>query len=107
MYEDMYEVERDDYVGFIGQLNKQMMDVEQKYESENTIINIYSKKTDKLLCARIIPQDGIETYFVFNMPDDDERIQPKAIRQIKLETKEEVQAFFDALNKVLKENKND
>ena len=83
------------------------MDVEQKYERENTTINFYSKKTNKLLCARNIPQDGIETYFVFNMPDDDERVQPKAIRQIKLETKEEVQAFFNALNKVLKENKND
>ena len=43
MDNSIYEVERDDYVGFIGQLNKQMMDVEQFYEDKLTIMKIKSK----------------------------------------------------------------
>lgn len=107
MDNSIYEVERDDYVGFIGQLNKQMMDVEQAYKNDCNIISIYSKATGKHLCTRIINQDGTETYYVVNMPEDNERVSPKAVRQIKLETKEEVQAFFDALNKIQKEKKDD
>ncbi len=107
MYDDIYEVERDDYVGFIGQLNKQMMDVEQIYKEDSTIISIYSKATGKLLCSCIIPQNDTEKYYVINMPEDNERVAPKRVLQIKLETQEEVQAFFDALNKIQKEKKDD
>ena len=105
MDNSIYEVERDDYVGFIGQLNKQMMDVEQTYKDNSNILSIYSKNTGKHLCTRIIMQDGTEKYYVINMPEDNERIIPKPVRQIKLETKEEVQAFFDALNQLYKEKK--
>ncbi len=104
---DIYEVERNDYVGFIGQLNKTMMDVEQSYYDNYTSILIRSKSTNKALCERIIYEDGDEKYYVYNMPQDEERIVPKAIRQITLETQEEVQAFFDALNKIQKEKKDD
>ena len=107
MDNSIYEVERDDYVGFIGQLNKQMMDVEQAYKDDSNVLSIYSKATGKHLCTRIISQDVTEKYYVINMPEDNERIAPKRVRQIKLETKEEVQAFFDALNKIQKEKKND
>ena len=102
MNNDIYEVESDDYVGFIGQLNKQMMDVEQTYKNDSNVLRIYSKTTGKHLCTRIIAQDGTEKYYVVNMPEDSERVTPKKIRQIKLETREEVQAFFDILNKVQK-----
>jgi len=107
MDNDIYEVTRDEYAGFIGQLNKEMMDVEQYYEENITIIKIVSKNTGIHLCTRIIPDDSEEHYFVFNMPADDERIAPKAIMKINLDTKEEVQAFFDALNKLQQEKKND
>ena len=107
MDNSIYEVERDDYVGFIGQLNKQMIDVEQAYNNDCSIISIYSKATGKHLCTRIIAQDGTEKYYVVHMPEDNERIAPKRVRQIKLETQEEVQAFFDALNKIQKEKKDD
>jgi len=40
------------------------------------------------------------------MPDDDERQPGKPIKKIVLETKEEVQTFFDILSKISKENKN-
>lgn len=105
MDNSIYEVERDDYVGFISQLNKEMMDVEQFYENDLTIMKIKSKTTGTHLCTRIIPADGEEHYYVFNMPADDERIAPKPVMKVTLNTKEEVQSFFDALNKLQTEAK--
>lgn len=103
----IYEVERNDYVSFIGQLNKSLMDLEHGVLKDCNYIKILSRKTGKHLCTRIISHDeeheGEEHYFIFNYPGDDERIAPKAIRQITLKTQEEVQAFFDALNKIQKE----
>ena len=100
MDNSIYEVERDEYVGFISQLNKEMMDVEQFYEDDLTIMKIKSKNTGIHLCTRIIPTEGAEHYYVFHMPADDERIAPKPVMKITLDNKEEVQAFFDALNKL-------
>lgn len=107
MDNSIYEVTRDEYAGFISQLNKQMCDVEQFFEDDMTIMKIKSKATGTHFCTRIIPEDDIEHYFIFNMPEDNERIAPKPIMKVTLETKEEVQAFFDALNKLQKEDKND
>lgn len=107
MDNSIYEVERDDYVGFIGQLNKEMMDVKQAYKNNCNILSVYSKTTGKHLCTRIIAEDGTEKYYVIHMPEDNERIAPQKVRQIKLETREEVQAFFDILSKLQKEKKND
>ena len=108
MDNSIYEVERDDYAGFIGQLNKEMMDVEQFYEENMTVVKIKSKNTGIHLCTRIIPDDDVEHYYIFNMPTDDERVAPKPVMKITLESKEEVQSFFDALNKIqLEAHKND
>ena len=41
------------------------------------------------------------------MPDDDERRNPIPKMKVVLETREEVQKFFDAISKANKENKND
>ena len=103
MDNSIYEVERDDYAGFIGQLNKEMMDVEQYYEQDMTIVKIRSKTTGIHLCTCIIPDEGKEHYYVFNMPLDEERVKPKPVMKINLNTKEEVQAFFNALNKLQQE----
>ncbi len=105
MDNSIYEVERDDYVGFLGQLNKEMMDVEQYYENNMTIIKIKSKNTGTHLCTRIIPEEGSEHYYVFNMPADNERVEPKPVMKITLNTKEEVQAFVNAINKLQLEAK--
>jgi len=106
---EIYEVERDDYVGFIGQLNKEMMDLEEYSYQDCYFIKIKSKKTGKHLCTRIIDlETEEEKYYVFEMPDEDERIKPKGILKVELKTKEEVQAFFDAINKLQQEaHKND
>ena len=58
------------------------------------------------LSTRIIDNEkNEEHYFVFNMPDDDERIEPKGVMKININTKEEAQAFFDILNKMQLEAK--
>ena len=104
MNNDKFRVERDDYVAFIGQLNKAMMDVENYSYQNCTIIKILSKKTGTHLCTRIIDHDREqEEYYVFNYPDDDERVAPKPVMKITLENKEEVQNFFNALSKISKE----
>ena len=108
MDNSIYEVERDEYAGFIGQLNKEMMNIEQFYQDETTFIKIKSKNTGTHLCTRIIPENDKEHYFIFNMPEDNERVAPKPVLKITLNTKEEVQSFVDALNKIqLEAHKND
>ena len=105
MDNSIYEVERDEYAGFIGQLNKEKCTVEQLQESDFTIIKIKSKKTGTHLCTRIISKDEIEHYYIFNMPENEERQAGRPVRKITLETPEEVQTFFDILSKVTKESK--
>ena len=107
MSNDIYEVTRDEYAGFIGQLNKQMCDVEQYFEDGLTIMKIKSKATGTHFCTRIIPEDDVEHYFVFNMPLPEERVAPKPVMKVTLDTKEQVQAFFDVLGKLQQEKKND
>lgn len=107
MDNSIYEVTRDEYAGFIGGLKKDVCDVEQYYENNMTIIKIRSKLRNVHFCTRIIPEDDIEHYYVFNMPLAEESVPNKPVMKINLETKEEVQAFFDALNKLQRENKND
>ena len=100
-----FEVDRDWYVSFIGQLNKSMMDVEQSYFEDISILKVRSKKTGKLLCTRMITNDNNEFYYIFEMPDDDERVESKPVMKITLDDRKDVQAFFDILNKIQKEAK--
>ena len=107
MDNSIYEVERDEYAGFIGQLNKEMMDVEQYYEKDCYIMKIKSKNTGVHLCTRIIPDEGEEHYYIFNMPLDDERVTPKPVLKVTLNSKEEVQHFFNALTKLQEAKEHD
>lgn len=98
--DDIYEVERNEYAGLIGEMKTHCFDMVKEYTETSTIIKLISKKTNKLITKRIIHEDGDEQYFIYEMPDNDERIAPKRILQVTLETKEEVQHFFDALNQL-------
>lgn len=107
MDNEIYRVGRDEYVGFMDELKPECRDIEMSHLKNSTIVKVLSKKTGKHLCTRIIPEEDEEQYYIFNMPDNDERQHGRAIRKITLETQEEVQSFFDALSKVMKENKHD
>lgn len=106
---DIYEVERNEYKTFIEQLNVEKMNKEESWLEQLHIVKIISNKTGKHLCSRISDSElEEEHYYIFNYPDDDERIAPKPVLKINLDTKEEVQAFFNVLSKLQKEaNKND
>ena len=107
MDNDIYEVSRDDYVGFLQQIKKECRDVQIYGRGEDcTEIKTYSKDNKRHFATRII-QDGCpERYFIIDMPLPSERSKPKAIKKITLETQEEVQTFFNILSKVIKENNN-
>lgn len=98
----IYEVERDDYVGYVDQLQH---DARSTKEEENEGVKwykTYSKKYGNLLCVREIYENGEEHYYIIDMPRDDERRAAPQKQKFILETKEEVQAFFDILSKINK-----
>lgn len=103
MNDDLYEVERDEYVSFVSEINPNMREVKTEQLANYIWTRIYSKNTNKLLCARKLWNDhSDEKYFIYEIPEDDERVPPKPIQHITLETREEVQAFFNALSAAMK-----
>ena len=102
MNKEIYQVERDEYAGLIKEMKTACFDMEKEYEGATIHIKLVSKKTGKLISERIIDEEQNESYYIYELPDNDERLPSKKIRQYHLETKEEVQAFFDILNKIQK-----
>ena len=107
MDNSIYEVSRDEYVGFIGQIKPDARMTETIEKNNAHIYKIYSINDGTLFCERVIPNDENlqEQYYVYNMPKDEERCAPKPVYKVTLESKEEVQAFADILSKLLKEKK--
>ena len=106
MDNSIYEVEREEYKTFLEQLNAEKTRKEESWLEQVHVVKIISNKTNKHLCSRVSDAElEEEHYYIFNYPDDDERIAPKPVLRVKLETKEEVQNFFNALNKAQAEAK--
>lgn len=106
-YKEWLEVSKNEYRGYIDQLKTDKVYSEkQTFENGTEALDIISYKTGKVLCGIIQPPEEEAKYYVFEMPDNDERKPAPAKRQVVLETKEEVQAFLELLNK-LKEGKVD
>lgn len=112
MDSSIYEVTRDDYKGFVNQIKPEYRDVKiEEIGDTHIAAKIYSKKTGKCLCSRVAYSADYgdpdpEKYYIFEMPDDDERCAPIPVQRITLTSKEEVQAFFDAVKKLQEEQKN-
>ena len=107
---EIYEVSRDEYIGFVEQIKPEARRVEVKQLDDNHVAaNIYSTTTNKHLCARVAccneNLQEPERYYVIEMPEDFERKPPIPKRKIVLKTKEEVQALFNYLSKKQKEEK--
>ena len=113
MDNNIYEVTRDDYKGFVSQIKPECRDVRiEEIGDTHIAAKIYSKKTGKCLCSRVAYSADYgdpdpEKYYLFEMPDNDERCAPIPVQRITLTSKEEVQAFFDAIKKLQEEQKND
>lgn len=106
----IYEVSRGEYKGFVEQIKPEYKRVESiKIDDIHQATKIFSTNTNKCLCSRLtyIAEYGTpepEKYYIFEMPEPYERQAPIPKLQITLETKEQVQAFFDFLAKKEKEN---
>lgn len=104
---NLYEVSRDEYVGFVTQINPEARVTQEEENNGVKWVKTYSTTLHVLLCAREIyvtgEREGEEHYYVFEFPPNEDRIAPKPVRKITLDTKEEVQEFFQALSKVLQE----
>lgn len=108
MSNEIYEVTRDEYVGFLRQIKTSSLDTTIEHFQDYTIIKVYSKSSGTHLCSRVTSENEPEHYFVFNMPPDSDRVSPKPVAKLVLKTQEEVQAFFNILSKLSKgEGKND
>ena len=101
MDNSVYEVNRDEYAGVVGQINPKTSDVEKYHNDIGTTIKIKSKKGIHFTTRIITNEDG-EHYYVFNLPRGEDCLPPKAVRKITLDTTEEVQAFFEVLSKIQK-----
>ena len=108
----IYEVTRNEYKGFIEQIKPEHRRVETvEIDDRHTATKTFSINTGKCLCSRLTyiadyGEPEPEKYYIFEMPENYERQAPIPKRQIVLESKEEVQAFFDFLAKQIKEEKN-
>ncbi len=103
MNKDIFEIDYDGYIGFLSQIRKssyysQLTDIDENHKE----LSIYSVKTNKLLASQIVDKDDNKTFYVYEMPDDDERCAAPAVTKIELQTPEEVKAFFDILNQATK-----
>ena len=101
MDESVYRVEKEDYKAFLGQLDTSKTDIQVSEQEDHTTIRIVSQASGACLCARILyPQREEVEYYIYEYPSPDERVAPKPILHVNLETKEEVQAFMSALGKM-------
>lgn len=103
MNKEIYQVERDEYVGLVREMKTSCFDMEKEYSDDGIHIKLVSKRTGQTMTERIIDEEQNETYYIYVLPENDERMASKKIRRYCLESKEEVQTFFDILNKLQQE----
>ena len=113
MDNSIYEVNREDYKNFIEQIIPGCGRVETLEAGTYLFTYVYSTKTNKRLCGKktFIGKNSHkkipEKYYIYEMPDNDERRNPIPKMKLVLESQQEVQAFFNALSKLNKEQNND
>lgn len=100
---EIFKVIREDYKAFVERFLPGAVMVEEEEYKEGKILKVYSNKTNKLLCAQTMTEEGNSSYYIFEYPEDDEWGPPIPKYKLELQTKEEVQAFFDALAKLRKQ----
>ena len=111
--ESIYEVTRTDYTSFIEQIKPECREIKvMELDKTHTATKVFSKNTGKCLCSRMsytanYGNSEPEKYYIFEMPEDEERLPPIPKIQITLSSREEVQKFFDYLSQQQKEKKND
>ena len=104
---EIFEVTKADFRAFAERLKPECCRTETIQPEEDFLqMYTYSKRTETLLCGREKKLDSPEKYYIFNYPETDEWGPAIPKMKITLETKEEIQALFDAIAE-MKEQQND
>ena len=105
MNESIFLVDREDYKALVERLKVEKIRTEKIEEREYTIIKIFGIDSEECICSRKTYNNGSkpEEYYIFKFPEDDEWGPPIPKKKIVLETKEEVQTFFNILSQIQKE----
>ena len=102
---EIYEVGRADYAAFVEGIKPSARDIRIEEEGATVFTNIYSASRNMLLCGRASNPDIPEKYYIYASPTAEES-QPQIPKtRLVLETREQVQAFFDIISKLQKEHK--
>ena len=107
-FRDIYSVSRGEYKNFVQEIKPEFRDVQTiKLNDYTTATKIFSKKTKKCLCSRVTYEERVigeerrpERYYIFELPNPEERQESVPKIQVVLETPEQVQKFLDALKKM-------
>lgn len=94
---NIYEVTKTEYKAFIEQLIPGSMKIEEIHKDNCKKIRLISKKTKQLICERIVTESETQ-YFIYTIPDDEERRAPIPKLQLQLNSREEVQNFFNLIS---------
>ena len=103
---EIFEVTKADFRAFAERLKPECCRTETTQPEEDFLqMYTYSNRTGTLLCGREKKLDSPEKYYIFNYPEEDEWGPAIPKMNVTLETKEEVQALFEAIAK-MKEQQN-
>ena len=110
MNDDIYEVTRAEYSRLVETIKSEARDIMQYIKDDYKYIDIYSKNTHVKLTSRVtyvgdMQSHNDEKYYIYNLPQPEERNADIPKCRIILETREEVQAFLDAIARMNKEKK--
>ena len=109
MNDSIYLVDRQDYKALVERLKVEKIRTEKIEEREFTILKVFGIDSNECICSRKTYNEGAhpEEYYIFKLPESDEWGPPVPKRKIVLDSKEQVQAFFNLLSEIQKEQNND
>ena len=100
MFDQKYEVYREDYKNFIETFNSQFRRIEEVDELNTHITKVFSTVTNECMGARVSYEDKPEQYYIFKLPQGKEALPPIPKQRVVLNDIKQVQAFFDGLQKM-------
>jgi len=109
MFEDeVYEVSRDEFKGFMDQIKPDSFDhINLDYDNYREIKLVSKDGLRHFSSIKQLPNDDDIHYYIYDMPNDDERQEAKMVRKITLGSQEDVKAFFEILSKIQGEKEHD
>lgn len=108
MNDELYEVTRAEYSSLVETIKPEVREIMQYVIDDYKYIDIYSKNTHQKLTSRVTyigdnQSHTSEKYYIYNLPTAQERLADIPKYKLELKTREEVQAFLDALARLNKE----